>query len=121
MYDIDLSLEPNLTGDISSYEGNEAINEAIKNIIFTYKTERFFNPYFGLGIEGKLFENNKERAKSDIKNKIENYLMYDEKGIDAVEVEFEDSPKTLIINIRYSRSDIADVGVFQYFMELIKS
>lgn len=65
------------TKDISVVENEDAVKNAIRNILLTRKGERFFNPAFGSGIYSILFENFSSAAESDLKaiinNALENY------------------------------------------------
>lgn len=56
--DINFAFTPNpLTGDISRTTNEEAVKQAIKNIVLTDRYERICNPGFGCDVRKLLFEN----------------------------------------------------------------
>ena len=63
--------------DLAKQTGDDAIIGSLRNIIFTRKGERPFNPEFGCNIQNLLFENfNNFVAKSietEIRSSIENF------------------------------------------------
>ena len=46
-----------VTGDLARLTDNAAISQSIKNIVFTDRYERPYNPTFGAGIPQTLFDN----------------------------------------------------------------
>jgi phage baseplate assembly protein W len=61
-----------LTGDILSVTDSSAVGQAIKNIVLTNKTERFFDDIdFGVGIESYLFD----LYSSDLQSRIEESII----------------------------------------------
>lgn len=45
------------TGDFSTLKNEEAIKQAVRNIVLTAKGEKLFQPQFGSEVRGLLFEN----------------------------------------------------------------
>ena len=56
--DISMSFQSNpLNGDLIALKNESAISRSIRNIVFTFPGEKFFNPDFGSQLYGVLFEN----------------------------------------------------------------
>jgi phage baseplate assembly protein W len=76
--DISMSFQKNpLTNDLIALKNENAIARSIRNIVFTYPGEKFFNDRFGSKISGSLFENidqiTAEIIKDELKYSITNY------------------------------------------------
>ena len=55
--DISLSFEPHpITQDLPVLKNEAAIRRAVRNIVLTIPTEKFFNSLFGSNIRGSLFD-----------------------------------------------------------------
>lgn len=55
--DISLSFDRHpITNDILSIKNEDAIKKAVRNIVQTVPSERFFNPIFGSDVKASLFE-----------------------------------------------------------------
>lgn len=76
-----------LTGDVSRITNEEAVKQAIKNIVLTDRYERPFNPGFGCDVRKLLFENYSSITISLVRKMI----------IDAIE-NFE--PRCQIVDVR---------------------
>lgn len=70
--DLDLDFNPNpLTKDVPLKYETEAIKRSLKNLIFTNKYERPFQPEIDAGIKNLLFENFNTIKLVTIRNRIE--------------------------------------------------
>ena len=73
--DISASFQSNpLTNDIVVLKNASAIARSIRNIVFTYPGEKFFNPNFGSRISQSLFENLDPTSAIAIRDEIENSI-----------------------------------------------
>lgn len=73
--DISASFQTNpLTNDIVVLKNASAIARSIRNIVFTYPGEKFFNPNFGSRISQSLFENLDSTSAIAIRDEIENSI-----------------------------------------------
>jgi phage baseplate assembly protein W len=73
--DISASFQTNpLTNDIVVLKNASAIARSIRNIVFTYPGEKFFNPNFGSRISQSLFENLDPTSAITIRDEIENSI-----------------------------------------------
>jgi phage baseplate assembly protein W len=70
--DISMSFQSNpLTNDLIAINNANAIARSIRNIVFTYPGEKFFNEGFGSKINRSLFENLDQLTAENIKDEIE--------------------------------------------------
>lgn len=98
--DISLSFEPHpITKDLPILTNQTAIIRAIRNLVETIPSERFFNPLLGSDIRRSLFEFVDFGTASIIKDQITNVISNYEPRVDQVEVEVEPSPDTNEFNV----------------------
>lgn len=73
--DISASFQTNpLTNDVVALKNASAIARSVRNIVFTYPGEKFFNPNFGSRISQSLFENIDPTSAIAIRDEIENSI-----------------------------------------------
>lgn len=85
--DIDLNFTRNpVTNDVSVLEEENAVKAAVRNIILTNFNERPFNPTFGSGVRGLLFEPMTPITASAIETRIENTLSNFEPRIEVLRI-----------------------------------
>jgi len=85
--DISLSLKRNpLTKDIVVLRDQDAIVRSIKNLIFTSKGEKFFEPEIGSLVNRLLFENITQDLVNDIKRQIEIVIKNNEPRVKIIDV-----------------------------------
>jgi phage baseplate assembly protein W len=75
-FKIDFNIHPDQK-DLTRSINEDSVKRSIKNLLFTSKNERFFQPNLGAGLKAYLFENIGQTTasliKRDIKNTIENF------------------------------------------------
>ena len=76
--DISLSLKVNpINYDLITVKNETAVARSIRNLIYTYPGEKFFNPDLGSRVSRQLFENFSDitaiNIQSEIENTIQNY------------------------------------------------
>jgi phage baseplate assembly protein W len=75
-FKIDLTIHPDQK-DLSLDTNEDSVKRSIKNLLFTSKNERFFQPNLGAGLKAYLFENLGQTTatliKQDIINTITNF------------------------------------------------
>jgi phage baseplate assembly protein W len=85
--DISLSMQANpLTFDIITTRNETAIARSIRNLIYTFPGERFFNPSLGSNVTRSLFENIDEVSASILREEIENTITNYEKRVELIAV-----------------------------------
>lgn len=98
--DISLSFEPHpITQDLPILTNQNAIIRAIRNLVETIPSERFFNPLLGSDVRRSLFEFVDFGTSSIIKDQITNVILNYEPRVDEVEVEVEPLPDTNEFNV----------------------
>jgi len=86
--DISLSLKRNpLTKDIVILRNQDAIARSIKNLIFTLRGEKFFEPEIGSLVSRLLFENLSQDLVNDVKREIEVVIKNNEPRVKLLNVE----------------------------------
>lgn len=103
--DIDLSFRFNpITKDIRIATDDAAIKQSLKNIVYTLAGDRPFDPEFGAGIHGLLFELFDELTKQEIESTLYRAIQYHEPRVklENVSVGGETDLNQLDIKIYYS-------------------
>ena len=86
--DISMTFKVNpLNQDLIALKNVNAIARSLKNIVFTGRGEKFFDPDFGSGVSESLFENLDEVTAVNIKDEIEFSIINYEPRVDLVDVE----------------------------------
>jgi len=93
--DFDLSFKKHpVTGKLLMKKDDEAVKQAVRNLVLTNKYERPFQPEFGGDVRSKLFENFSPFIQSNMENRINTTLknfeprvkIMDDIGVDTVSV-----------------------------------
>ena len=86
--DLSMSFKSNpLTDDLIGLKNESAIARSVKNLVFTQKGEKFFNPDFGSEVSASLFENIDEVTAITIQDDIEYMITTHEPRVDVINVE----------------------------------
>ena len=86
--DLSMSFKSNpLTDDLIGLKNESAISRSIKNLVFTQKGEKFFDPDFGSEIFASLFENIDEVTAITIQDDIEYMIKMHEPRVKLINVE----------------------------------
>jgi len=88
--DISMSFQTNpLTNDLISINNETAIARSIRNIVFTYPGEKFFNENFGSKVSKILFENVDQLTATNIAEEIETSIFNYEPRVSLISVSAE--------------------------------
>lgn len=86
--DISMSFQVNpLNNDLIALKNETAIARSIRNIVFTFPGEKFFDPNFGSNITRSLFENIDEISAIAIRDEIETSIRNYEPRVNLISVE----------------------------------
>ena len=86
--DLSMSFKSNpLTDDLIGLKNESAIARSIRNLVFTQKGEKFFDPDFGSEVSASLFENIDEVTAISIQNDIEYMINTHEPRVEVLNVE----------------------------------
>ncbi len=86
--DLSMSFKSNpLTDDLIGLKNESAIARSIRNLVFTQKGEKFFDPNFGSEASSSLFENIDEVTAISIQNDIEYMINTHEPRVEVLNVE----------------------------------
>lgn len=93
-----------LTGDLVTLSNESAIARAVRNLVLTNLTERFFNRELGTNIRAALFENFDSVTSNIVEDRIRNVLIQYEPRVtvEEVEVTHDNDSYTLDCRITYS-------------------
>src|SRR5210317_83985 len=98
--DISLSFEPHpITKDLPILKNENAIRRAVRNIVETIPTERFFNSLLGSDVRRSLFEFVDFGTASVIQGQIEIAIDNFEPRVENVIVEVEPIPDDNVFNV----------------------
>ena len=93
--DISFSFVPHpVTKDLPVLGNERAIARAVRNLVETIPTERFFQPFIGSDVRGMLFENFDIDTVDVIKDQIEETIDIYEPRVDNVDVVINGQPDT---------------------------
>jgi phage baseplate assembly protein W len=85
--DVSMSFQVNpLTNDLIALNNATAISRSIRNIIFTLRGEKFFNPEFGSGLNRLLFDNMDEISASNLRDEIASSIVNFEPRVTLLDV-----------------------------------
>ena len=91
--DISFSFVPHpVTKDLPVLGNERAIARAVRNLVETIPTERFFQPFIGSDVRGMLFENFDIDTTDVIKDQIEETIAIYEPRVDNVDVVINGQP-----------------------------
>ena len=75
-----------LNNDLLALKNSDAIARSLRNIVFTNRGEKFFNPNFGSDLKKSLFENLDEVTALTIKEEIEYTIVNYESRVDLLDL-----------------------------------
>ena len=75
-----------LNNDLLALKNSAAIARSLRNIVFTNRGEKFFNPNFGSDLKKSLFENLDEVTALTIKEEIEYTIVNYESRVDLLDL-----------------------------------
>ncbi len=109
--DLSMSFQVNpINYDLIALKNESSIARSIRNLIFTYPGERFFNQNLGSGVSRSLFENIDRISASAIKDEIENTIKNYEPRVSLIDVivapDYDNAQFNLTINYRIVGIDV---------------
>ena len=118
--DIDMSFGKHPThGDLNVVKGNIAIKRSIKNIIFTNRYERLFQPEITGGLGPLLFENMDAMAQSRIQRQLKSAIERWEPRANIIHVGVTPKPEEngYIIDILFQPENQTEQENMELFLE----
>jgi phage baseplate assembly protein W len=114
----DLTVNP-FTGDLALNTDEEAIKEALKNLIFMDKGEKLFQPYFGGNIRAMLFELNSPATMKLIQEQIKTTINNYEPRAELINVEVYSiiDDNKLVVKIVYALRSREDPIEVEFILE----
>ena len=108
--DLDFTLNP-ITKDVSLKYDAEAIKRSLKNLIFTSRYERLFQPEINAGIDKLLFENYGSIQLVTLRSRLEQTIINFETRVTEVSVEVGENidRNSLVIDIIFRIRNIPDL------------
>jgi len=109
--DISMSFQVNpLNDDLIALKNESAIARSIRNIVFTFPGERFFDPDFGSNVTRSLFEIVDDLTAITIRDEIENSIRNYEPRVSLLSVEtipdYDNNAFDVVIIYRIIGADI---------------
>ena len=91
--DISLSFSPHpVTKDLPVLTNERAIARAVRNLVETIPTERFFNPLIGTNVRGSLFQPYSRETLTTIEDQIKDTIGNFEPRVGNVQIEASSQP-----------------------------
>ena len=91
--DISLSFVPHpVTKDLPVLSNERAIVRAVRNLVETIPTERFFQPFIGSDVRASLFENFDIDTVDEIRDQIQETIAIYEPRVDNVDIVVNGQP-----------------------------
>lgn len=121
--DIDLSFIPHpVTKDITILKDEDAIKQAVRNLVFTQNYEKPFRPDIGCQTIGLLFENISVMTSIMIQKSVENVLKNFEPRIRVLNVYVDISPDENGYNltVEYMIVNHPEPYRFTFFLERLR-
>lgn len=81
-----------VTQDIVAKYDVDAVKQALQILFLTNQFEKKFDPNFGIGIYGMMFENMTSLTKVTLMKKIQNQLSYYEPRVVVDDIQIRDNP-----------------------------
>jgi phage baseplate assembly protein W len=98
--DLSMSFQANpINYDLIALNNETAIARSIRNLVFTYPGEKFFNENLGSKVSRSLFENIDEISASIIKDEIENTIRNYEPRVNLIGVNIDPDYDNLGFNV----------------------
>jgi phage baseplate assembly protein W len=120
--DISLSFEPHpVTKDLPILKNENAIRRAVRNLVETGKTERFFNPDLGTSIYDSLFEFVDVATASAIQFEIESTLLKYEERVENLRIFVVPKPNSNEFNVSVAFDIIGQDVPTQEFSFLLEA
>jgi phage baseplate assembly protein W len=109
--DLSMSFQVNpINYDLVTLKNETAIARSIRNLVFTYPGEKFFNENLGSKVSRSLFENIDEISASVIKDEIENTIQNYEPRVNLINVivnpNYDDAEFNVTISYRIVGIDV---------------
>jgi phage baseplate assembly protein W len=109
--DLSMSFQVNpINYDLIALKNETAIARSIRNLVFTYPGERFFNENLGSKVSRSLFENIDEISASVIKDEIENTIRNYEPRVDLINAvvspDYDNNGFNVTVNYRIVGIDV---------------
>lgn len=98
--DIDLAFEAKSSGDIFKKKDAAAVKQAVKNLLLTVPGEKPFDPYFGGGLAGLIFELVDADAEDEIEEAIRSAIINYEPRAKVQKIDFQFAPDRNSIGVR---------------------
>ena len=109
--DISFSFSPHpVTKDLPVLTNERAIARAVRNLVETIPTERFFNPLIGTNVRGSLFQPYSRETLTTIEDQIRDTITNFEPRVANLEIEASSRPDDNTFNIKVI-FDIAGLNV----------
>jgi len=108
--DFDLSFRQHpKTGKLLIKKDDDAVKQAVKNLVMTNKYERVFNPEFGGDVRSRLFDLTTSSTQFDLEDLINTTIknfeprvqLYDDQGVDTVTVLSYPDTNALAIRVKF--------------------
>jgi phage baseplate assembly protein W len=117
----DLMMNP-LTSDIVSRLNEDAVKEALKNLILTDKGERLFQPYLGSDVRKSLFDNMTPATVKMIEQNVRATINNFEPRVNLIDVQVIADPDNykVQINISFYVRNVQEPVTVSIFLERVR-
>jgi len=111
-----------IKNDLTNITNEDSVKQSIKNIIFTNKGERFFNPNFGSDINLMLFENITPATEQIISDLIKTSISNFEPRANVIEVNVNSysDENSVLVTIIFSTLNSAEPITLDFILDRIR-
>jgi phage baseplate assembly protein W len=117
----DLMMNP-LTKDVVARLNEDAVKEALKNLILTNKGERLFQPYLGSDVQKSLFDNMTPATVKMIEQNVRSTINNFEPRVTLIDVQVIADPDNykVQINISFYVRNVQEPVTVSIFLERVR-
>lgn len=111
-----------VTNELVVLSNEQSVTQALKNLVLTNPGERFFNPFFGSGVTGSLFEQFTPFLVEDLTNNITVSVAQFENRANVLNIRIteDDDNNALGVNLTYSLINRASPVSMSLFLQRVR-
>ena len=121
--DLDLKFQQHpVYKDIVPLSDIDAVKQSVRNILFTNKGERLFQPSIGSGVFDLLFEHGDPLTFQAVRDNIKDILLSLEPRINQIQVQIEDDidKNEIAVTVNFNVAGVANNESVDFYLERLR-